>query len=287
MRASRSCYTGPVPDRSLRPRSGSSAKALLLTVLGELVLPHGGTVWTATLVDGLALLGVNERNARQAAARLRDQGLLDTERHGRRAQWHLTDAGRHLLTVGTERIYRFGADGPAWDRRWLVVLSAVPEDQRAQRHQLRSQLSFSGFGFIGAGTAVSPHPEREEVANEVLRDLDLVDSSIVFVAETGSLVPDGEILRRAWDLDALANRYEAFLADFADRRPATPADRFEALIELVHAWRRFPFGDPEFPAELLPDGWPGRRAKQRFDACHAAWSPDANVWFEKAEAAAA
>ena len=274
-----------MPDRSLRPRSGSSAKALLLTVLGELVLPHGGTVWTATLVDGLGLLGVNERNARQAAARLREQGLLETERHGRHAQWRLTEAGRHLLTVGTERIYRFGGERPAWDRRWLVVLSSVPEDQRARRHQLRSQLSFAGFGFLGAGTAVSPHPEREDVANEVLRDLGLVDSSIVFVAETGSLVPDAEILRRAWDLDALAARYEAFLEELAGRRPVTPPERFEALIELVHAWRRFPFGDPEFPAELLPPGWPGSRAKERFDACHAAWAPDANVWFEKAEAA--
>ena len=275
-----------MPDRSLRPRSGSSAKALLLTVLGELVLPHGGSVWTATLVEGLGLLGVDDRNVRQAAGRLRDEGLLDTVRHGRRAEWRLTEAGRHLLTAGTDRIYRFGADGPAWDHRWLVVLSAVPEDQRAKRHQLRSQLSFAGFGFIDAGTAVSPHPEREGLANDVLRDLGLVDSSIVFVAETGSLVPDAEILRRAWDLDALAERYQAFVAEFRGRRPTTPPERFAALIELVHAWRRFPFGDPEIPAELLPASWPGRRAKQHFDECHAAWSPDAHVWFEKTEVAA-
>ena len=276
-----------MPDRSLRPRSGSSAKALLLTALGEFVLPHGGSVWTATLIEALRLLDVDERNVRQAAARLRDEGFLTTVRHGRRAQWCLTDAGRHLLTTGTERIYRFGADGPAWDRRWLVVLSAVPEDQRAKRHQLRSQLSFAGFGFIDAGTAVSPHPEREDAVNDVLRDLDLVDAAIVFVAETGSLVPDAEILRRAWDVDALAERYEAFLAEFRGRRPRTPPERVAALIELVHAWRRFPFGDPEIPAELLPANWPGRRAKQHFDECHAAWAPDANAWFEQTEVAAA
>ena len=117
----------------------------------------------------------------------------------------------------------------------------------------------------------------------MLRDLDLVDSSIVFVAETGSLVPDAEILRRAWDLDALAERYQAFVAEF--RRPSAghPAGALRRAVELVHAWRRFPFGDPEIPAELLPAGWPGRRAKQHFDECHAAWSPDAHVWFEKTE----
>src|SRR5262245_18189502 len=50
----------------LQPRSGSSAKALLLTVLGELVLPGGGAVWTQTVVQLLGRLDVGERNARQA-----------------------------------------------------------------------------------------------------------------------------------------------------------------------------------------------------------------------------
>ena len=63
-----------------RPRAasplGTSAKAFLLTMLGELVLPHGGEVWTSTVVSGLGLLGVEERNARQAIARLADQGTL-------------------------------------------------------------------------------------------------------------------------------------------------------------------------------------------------------------------
>ena len=34
--------TATVNERSMRPASGSSARALLLTILGELVLPHGG-----------------------------------------------------------------------------------------------------------------------------------------------------------------------------------------------------------------------------------------------------
>ena len=89
---------------------------------------------------------------------------------------------------------------------------------------------------------------------------------------------------KAPDPDAL---YEGFTTWATEQGLELYPHQSEALIELVHAWRRFPFGDPEFPAELLPPGWPGRRAKQRFDDCHAAWAPDANVWFEKAEAAGA
>jgi phenylacetic acid degradation operon negative regulatory protein len=275
-----------MPDRKLRPRSGSSAKSVLLTVLGELALPHDGAMWTATIVDALGLLGVGEGNARQAATRLKDQGLLDVERHGRRARWGLTEEGRHLLSVGTQRIYRFAAGADEWNGSWVVVLTAVPEDQRSKRHQLRSTLAFAGFGFIGPGTAVSPHPDREGLAIELLRELGLTDSAIVLRARAGDLVDDEEILRRAWDLDDLAARYRSFLATFEQRRPQSPNARFAALVELVHTWRRFPFDDPELPDRLLPPTWPGRRAKQLFDELHEAWSPDAHRWYERTENAA-
>ena len=158
----------------LRPRAGSSAKALLLTLLGEFVLPHGGAAWTGTLVRALALLDVEEKNARQALARTAAQGLVVGTRAGRRVRWTLTPAGVDLLTAGTRRIYEFGRADVAWDQHWLVVLCPVPEEQRAKRHQLRSRLGFAGFGFVGAGMAITPHLDREPVANAVLRDLDPV-----------------------------------------------------------------------------------------------------------------
>jgi len=69
-----------VAHRSPRPRASTSAKAQLLTVLGELVLPRGGQAWTRSLVDVLGLLGIEERNARQAFARTAEQGFIAGER---------------------------------------------------------------------------------------------------------------------------------------------------------------------------------------------------------------
>lgn len=268
----------------MRPRSGSSAKALLLTALGEFVLPHRGSVWTSTVVRSLGLLGVAERNARQALARLADQGIVRSQREGRRARWQLTEPGRELLTSGTERIYGFGSGDDGWDGRWLVVLCSVPEEQRAKRHQLRSQLGFTGFGFLAPGVALSPHPDREAVANRVLEDLGLLPTAVVFRAEAGELVSTEELLARAWDLAALAIRYEDFLQAFRRRSPRSDEARFVALTELVHAWRHFPFIDPEIPPRLLPHRWAGRRAKALFDEQHAAWSPGANRWYEAVDA---
>jgi phenylacetic acid degradation operon negative regulatory protein len=274
-----------MPDRVLQPRSGSSAKALLLTVLGEFALPHDGALWTSTIVDGLGLLDVSERNARQAVARLHEQGIVEPERHGRRTRWHLTEPGHKLLAAGRDRIYQFGGAGAAWDGQWLVVMTSVPEDQRAKRHQLRSQLQFAGFGFIAPGIAVTPHIDRERAASSIIDDLDLDAGAVVWLARTGRLVPDDEIIRRGWDLAALASRYADFVGEFERRLPRSPAARFGSVVELVHAWRRFPFGDPEIPDSLLPPSWPGLRAKQLFDARHAAWTGAAHEWFEKAEAA--
>ena len=261
----------------------SSARSLLLTIFGELVLPHGGSVWTSTVVRALATLGVEERNARQALLRLADAGTITSEKAGRKARWQLTDQGRRLLTTGTTRIYEFGSDDDGWDGRWLVVLCSVPEEQRAKRHQLRSGLEFAGFGFLGPGVAICPHVDREDAANTVLADLGLVPGAVVFRAETGSLVADHDLLTRAWDLDALATDYRSFIDAFGQRAPRTDEERFAALIELVHAWRRFPFVDPEIPPRLLPSRWPRERAKRLFDERHAEWSPRANAWYERLE----
>jgi phenylacetic acid degradation operon negative regulatory protein len=277
------CYTRAVAEPTMRPRSGRSGRALLLTVLGEFVLPRGGSIWTSTIIDGLGSLGVGERNARQAAARLGDDGLLLPERVGRVTRWHLTDRANRLLAEGSERIYTFSAGSGPWTRQWLVVITSIAEDERAKRHQLRTRLGFAGFGFLAPGIAVSPHVDREQRANDVLRDLGLDDTAVVFVATTGSLVPDDQIIDRAWDLDELADRYAEFTDEFSRRDVAADGEAFAAVVDLVHAWRRFPFDDPEIPADLLPSGWPGAEAKTVFDDRRAAWRRAAERWFDDRE----
>jgi phenylacetic acid degradation operon negative regulatory protein len=269
--------------RDLRPRSGSSAKSLLLTVLGEFVLPGSGSVWTSTVVAAMGALGVEERNARQAAFRLVERGYMRSEKEGRRARLHLTASGRRLLGDGSRRIYEFGAYDDTWDGRWVVVVCFIPEEQRTKRHQLRSQLGFAGYGFIAPGVAVSPHLSSEQAASRILEGLGLLPGAVVLRAETGDLVEPGDLLGRGWDLDGLASEYNEFAKVFVRRAPRTDEGRFVALVELVHAWRRFPFIDPEIPSRLLPPRWPGRRAKGLFDDLHGEWSPAARSWYHDLE----
>lgn len=262
----------------------ASAKSLLVTVLGEFVLPNGEAAWTSTLLEALDSLDVRERNARQAIARLSDQGLLRVEHHGRLARWHLTETGRALLKVGADRIYRFGTRSEGWDGRWLLVLCPLAGVERSTRHQLRTQLAFEGFGFVSPEAAVSPHVDREERVKSVLAGLGLSNTSVVLRAETGSFEPDGDLLTEAWDLQALAEKYAMFIADHAEVRPAEPSEAFAATVHLVHAWRHFPFNDPELPTALLHAGWPGGEARAMFETRRLEWADTALGWYLKAEA---
>ena len=260
-----------------------SARSSLLTVLGEFVLNTGAEVWTSTLVESLGLLGFGEQNARQATARLLEQGTLDRAAHGRRTRWSLTESGRQLLTDGERRIYAFLGEPEPWDGRWLLVLSSLPDSQRASRHQLRRRLGFLGFGSLTPGVMVSPHTGRERQAGAVLEALDLDSSAFLLRAQSTALAPPDRLIATAWDLPALADRYKVFVERFESERPTNPAETFVALTELVDTWRRFPFADPEIPPELLGDGWSGTAARSCFDDCHRRWNDAARAWFAEQE----
>jgi phenylacetic acid degradation operon negative regulatory protein len=238
------------------------------------VLPGGEPIWTAALIRVLALLGVAEKAARQALARTASEGWIASARHGRRARWELTDAGRTLLSEGAHRIYSFGRDPAAWDGRWLVVLTGEPGFDH--RHQLRTRLTWAGFGALPGGVWVSPDPAREAEAGRILDDLGLGATCLSFVASLGAIGARQDLVASAWDLRGVQARYAQFIAAFAPLDPTTDCDRLVAQTQLVHEWRKFPFLDPRLPRALLPDGWPGDEAAAVFAARHDRWRAGAD-----------
>src|SRR2546423_10109127 len=96
-----------------------SARGLLLTVLGEFLLPHGGWVPTSAFLDVLGRLGVEEKASRQAVMRTAADGMLMSRRQGRRTLWALTLAAEEVLAEGAERIYGFQATPPERAGPWL------------------------------------------------------------------------------------------------------------------------------------------------------------------------
>jgi len=79
---------------------------------------------------------------------------------------------------------------------------------------------------------------------------------------------------RCWDLDGLARDYAELVAGYQRLPPpaelaALPGPQaLRRQVELVSSYRSLPFRDPDLPAGLLPEAWPGRRAHEMFLAAH-------------------
>ena len=268
-----------MPTLSRRHAAGApSARGLLFTLLGEFVLTGDGTAWTSAVLVAFGRLGIEEKTTRQALMRTAAAGWLDAEKLGRRTRWRLTPAARQMLTDGAARIYSFTGPDPDWDGRWLLISARIPESDRRARHVVRSRLSWAGFGSLGPGLWVSPHPDREAEAVRVLHEAGIADDAHVFVARRSGLGDERVMVATAWDLTAIEEQYEQFIEEF---RSAAPEDALSRQIELVHAWRRFPALDPALPRELLPARWSGLEAARLFGERHQQWSAAAGQQWQR------
>lgn len=272
-------------DALARRREGASARSLLLTVLGEFVLPRRGAAWTGALVGALAELDVEEKAARQALARTAAEGLLTSQRDGRRVRWMLTAEGSRLLEQGAERIYGFGRVTRTWNGSWLVVAVSVPETQRQLRHRLRTRLTWAGLGSPMPGLWVSPDVTKEREVAAAVAELGI--EAFSFTGAYGRVGQEQRVVDEAWDLEEVEQRYRAFLEDVGAEQARDARQAFAAQVRLVQEWRRFPFLDPALPPELLPEDWPGPRAAGMFHRRHAEWHAGAQEHWEVLEASAA
>jgi len=263
---------GAAPAPARRPRLGTaSARSTLLTVLGEFVHPRGEGVWTSTLVAALAALDIEEKSARQALTRTAAEGLIESTRHGRRVLWRLTPVGKALLEEGTQHIYGFMRDRRAWDGRWLVVSVAIPESQRRLRHRLRTRLTWLGLGTPTPGLWVSPDASKAPLVREVVAGLGLQELAFAWAGPIADTGDERLLLAQAWDLDDVERRYLDFIEEFGQREAGDDDGAFVAQVQMIEAWRRFPFLDPDLPRELLDHDWPGPRAADTFHDRHRRW----------------
>ena len=250
----------------MRPRS------IVFDLVGDHLRYCGGRACTQTLVELLAVFDVGEPTARIVLSRMRKEGWFDTEREGRQVVYVLTDKSWRLLDEGRTRI--FERVRHPWDGQWRLVLYSSDEQDRPGRERLRKTLSWLGFGQLTTASWVSPHDRLGQVDQTLSEGsplrLDLL------TCRTRGRAADLDMVSRCWDVTRLGRDYQG-LVDRLEALP--PAGRLAALpgrealrlrIELVQAYRQFPFRDPDLPAELLPEAWPGPLAHELFVQAHEA-----------------
>jgi phenylacetic acid degradation operon negative regulatory protein len=240
----------PTPAEPLQPQD------LVVTLLGTYVRPFGSTVWSGGLVALLGELGFSHGAARVALTRLVRRGLIARERSGRLVTYRITPRCDRLLAEGDGRIFALG-DSREDGGNWTVLWHQIPERRRLERSRLARRLRFLGFGSLQDSVWVSPHDHSEDVVR-LLAELGVTESATVFVANVAESHGLAALVARAWDLTDLAERYEAFVAEFSPylrargKRRLDDAEAFLVRTRLIHLFRGFPPLDPELPEELAP-----------------------------------
>ena len=79
-----------VAIRHRREQPDISARSVLVTVLGDSVLPVTKTVWLSSLFELARPFGFSERLVRTSMFRLAAEGWVSNERVGRRSRYSLT-----------------------------------------------------------------------------------------------------------------------------------------------------------------------------------------------------
>jgi phenylacetic acid degradation operon negative regulatory protein len=222
---------------------------------------------SAALVALLGALGVGEAAARAALSRLARRGSLEGTKLGRNTAYRLAAASVDDARAQGRRMLKFGSGPSPWDRQWTCVVFSIPESDRRRRPALRQRLRELQLGPLFDGFWITPRAPLAAI-DRSLTELGVTDAAVFRVSEVPR--PAGVDLLSAWDLEALRADYQGLIDELEPvvnrvHEDAIP-DR-EALVARVEAcarWRALAATDPGLPAELLPDDWPQRRARELF-----------------------
>jgi phenylacetic acid degradation operon negative regulatory protein len=193
------------------------------------------------------------------------RGWVRSHRVGRRSAYALTDRGLSLLEEGSSRL--FGPRPDLWDGCWHIVTYSLPKDLRQERDQLRTRLSWLGYGMLLPGTMVSAFPMREQVL-KLIEDLNIESHVHFFTAGHLESADHADIVNRCWDLKAINLRYTQFIQrhqpDYlkllSQEEGIAPEHSFVKRFWLTYEFALIPREDPGLPAELLPYEWQGTKA---------------------------
>ncbi|WP_461076955.1 PaaX family transcriptional regulator [Streptomyces deserti] len=253
-------------EESLRPQS------LMLTFLGDQVLGRDVCVYSGSVIDVFARAGIGEQATRSTLTRMVNRGLLRRQREGRRMYFGLTERSEAVLRDGERRIWQTGAVNRTWDGTWTLLGFSLPESWQRQRHDLRSQLTWSGFGPLFSGLWIAP---GEVDVSGLVAELGLSAHVKVFRAHADPGMDVGQMIEETWELSDLAAGYAAFVRRWQPWEDDLP-DADDALVlrlRLQTEWLRLVRRDPRLPVKHLPDDWPAEQAEKTFRTVHDRLSP--------------
>ena len=259
------------------------ASSLVITLYGDTIEPHGGTVWLGSLIKLLEPMGINERLMRTTIFRLTQDNWLTSDKVGRKSYYSLTGSGRRKFEQAFRRVYN--TRQTAWDGSWCLIMTQQLSAE--ERKLLLDELSWQGFGLLTGHLIGSPNTNLSDV-NTALASLGLQSKVIVFQTLQQEELAGRQIrmlVRECWELDKLGAHYQEFINLFRpvwheldEKDNLNPKDSFLTRTLLIHEYRKLLLSDPQLPEDLLPGDWEGRAARQLCRNIYRKVTPTAEQW---------
>jgi phenylacetic acid degradation operon negative regulatory protein len=261
--------TDPPPDTVTETRP----QTLLLTLLGSTALDGNVAIFSGSFVTVMDRLDVSEHATRSTLTRMVNRGLLVRHRRARKVYFGLTPHAAAVLREGEDRMWNRGAVNRDPGGGWTLLGFSLPESRRDERHLLRSRLRWAGFGLLRSGLWIAPGTVD---VTSLLADLRLRDHVVAFRAEPAEPADTDRMVRDAYDLPAIADRYHRFLRRWDTRDPLPDAgDDLARHLLLLSDWLLLLRDDPRLPLDALPPDWPAVQAQKVFDRTHDRLHPGA------------
>ncbi len=235
-----------------------------MTVFGDVVSQHGEWIWLGSLIESLSSLGFSERLVRTSVYRLVKDDWLQVRKIGRKSYYAFTESANNHYTKAARRIYSESLKHT--EDRWLIVIPSFVEDN--QLVIFKRQLKWLGFSSLSSGVYAHPSFEQSSL-EETLKELDIVDSVIIFSARTIDNVSSSvlkKLVFERWNLQSLQIQYKQFLDTYqpilASIEENNPNSEQAFLLRalLVHEYRRILLKDHELSCNMLPEDWNGYKS---------------------------
>jgi len=241
-------------------------QSLMLSFLGDYVLGRDVCVYSGSVIDVFGRTAVGEHAARSTLTRMVNRGLLRRQRQGRKMYFGLTPRSTQILRDGEARIWKTGAVNRAWDGTWTLLGFSLPEAWQRQRHDLRSQLAWAGFGPLFNGLWIAP---GHAPVSDLVASLGLEAHVKVFRGAVEPGTDIGQMVSDTWDIAAQAARYRGFAERWQAWENSAGEDPLGVQLVLFTDWLQVVRTDPRLPLEHLPADWPAAEAEAMFHAVSA------------------
>ena len=224
---------------------------------------RGGELPGSWFVRALRAAERDEAAIRQTLYRMEREGELTSRRAGRRKFYAPSGYAKAEIEAGTAKIFQRPAR--TWDRRWTMIHVGLRTPALAtHRERVIALLAVEGFARVDANLFVHPWPAAERLYHALPAR---ARADVVIVRGELESPESQPALVARWRLDRLAQRYGRsvkWLEALREQVSAGVRDRDAFLMRFAVVFEHLgvAWDDPELPAELLPAGWPGDRARR-------------------------